>query len=76
MKNVEKGSLRWVFMVLIHRLQVYLRPRFGGTCKKNIMIYSHLIFHLDEKHSLEAMVLESGKKSINWVSVGNFKTLR
>ena len=31
-----------------------------------------MIFHLDERHSLKATVLEDGKKSINWVSVGNF----
>ena len=31
-----------------------------------------MIFHLDERHCLKATVLEGGKKSINWVSVGNF----
>ena len=35
-----------------------------------------MIFHLDERHSLKATVLESGKKTINWVSVGNFETLK
>ena len=44
--------------------------------KKNILINSQMIFHLYERHSLKATVLESGKKSINWVSVGNFETLR
>ena len=34
-----------------------------------------MIFHLDDRHSLKATVLESGKKSINWFSVGNFETL-
>ena len=34
-----------------------------------------MIFHLDERHSLKATVLEGGKKSINWVKVGNFETL-
>ena len=34
-----------------------------------------MIFHLNERHSLKATVLESGKKSINWVSVSNFETL-
>ena len=34
-----------------------------------------MIFHLDERHSLKATVLEDGKKSINWVSVGNFEIL-
>ena len=34
-----------------------------------------MIFQLDERHSLKATVLESGKKSINWVSVGNSEKL-
>ena len=34
-----------------------------------------MIFHLDERHSLKATVLEDVKKSINWVSVGNFEIL-
>ena len=34
-----------------------------------------MIFNLDERHSLKATVLESGKKCINWVSVGTFETL-
>ena len=34
-----------------------------------------MIFHSDERHSLKATVLEDGKKSINWVSVGNFEIL-
>ena len=34
-----------------------------------------MIFHLDERHSLKATVLEGGKKSINWVKVGNLETL-
>ena len=34
-----------------------------------------IIFDLDERHRLKAAVLESGKKSINWFSVGNFETL-
>ena len=62
-------------MVLIHRLNVYYRRKFWSTYKKNISIYSQIIFHLDERHSLKATVLENGKKSTNWVSVGNFETL-
>ena len=42
---------------------------------KNILIYSQMIFHLDERHSLKATVLGDGKNSINWVSVGNFEIL-
>ena len=34
-----------------------------------------MIFNLDERHSLKATVPESGKKCINWVSVGTFETL-
>ena len=48
---------------------------FGVHTRKNILIYSQMIFHLDERHSLKATVLEGGKKSINWVSVGNFEIL-
>ena len=62
-------------MVLIHRLNVYKRPKYWGIYKKNILIYSQMIFHLDERHSLKATVLENGKTSINWVSLGNFETL-
>ena len=51
-----------------------LKAKFWSTYKKNILIYSQMIFHLDERHCLKATVLEGGKKSINWVSVGNFKT--
>ena len=40
----------------------------------SIPIYIY-IFNLDERHSLKATVLESGKKCINWVSVGTFETL-
>ena len=62
-------------MVLIHRLNVHKRPKFWSTYKKNILIYPEMTFHLDERHSLKDTVLENGKKSINWVSVGNFETL-
>ena len=34
-----------------------------------------MIFHLDERHSLKSTVLESGKKDINCVFMGNFETL-
>ena len=48
---------------------------FRSHIKKYILIYSQMIFYLDERHSLKATVLESGKKSINWISVGNFETV-
>ena len=35
----------------------------------------NVIFHLDERYSLKPTVLESGQKSINWVSVDNFEAL-
>ena len=57
------------------RVKYLLKAKILGTYKKNILIYSQMIFHLDERHSLEATVLESCKMSINWVSVGNFETL-
>ena len=34
-----------------------------------------MIFHLDERHTLKATMLESCKKSTNWASVGNCETL-
>ena len=40
-----------------------------------VLLYSQITFHLDERHSLNATVLESGQKCINWISVGNFETL-
>ena len=43
---------------------------------QNILLYSQMTYNLDERHSLKATGLESGKKSINWVSLGNFETLR
>ena len=46
------------------------------TCKQNIIIYSQMRFQLYQSHRLTAIVLQSGKKSINWVSVGNLETLR
>ena len=46
-----------------------------GTCKKNILIYSHMRFQLYQSHSRIAIGLKSGKKSINWISVGILETL-
>ena len=34
MENVEKGSLGWAFMVLIHRLNFYERLRFVARVKR------------------------------------------
>ena len=79
-KNVKKGSLGWVFMVLrlIHRLDVYLKPLFLAHVKRiyiNILlIYSQMKFQLYQSHSLTAIGLKSGKKSIKWVSVGSLET--
>ena len=55
-------------MVLIHRLNVFLKPRFFYTCKKNILIYFQMRFQLYQSHCLTAAGLKIGKKSINWVS--------
>ena len=74
MKNVEKHHSIGLFNVLKHRLNVYQRPRFlehGRTYSCSLMI-----FHLDERYNVRVMALKSGKKSLNWVSVGNFETLR
>ena len=46
------------------------------TCKKNIIIYSQMRFQLYQSHRLTAIGLQTGKKSINWVSVGNLEILR
>ena len=45
------------------------------TCKQNIIIYSQMRFQLYQSHRLTAIGLQSGKKSINWVSVDNLETL-
>ena len=44
-----------------------------GTCKQNIYIYSHV-----SALSVTATTtgLQSGKKSINWISVGILEILR
>ena len=41
-----------------------------GTYKKNIIIYSQFY----QSYSLTAIGFKSGKKSINWVSVGILET--
>ena len=46
------------------------------TCKKNIIIYSQMRFCQYQSHHLTAIGLQSGKKSINLVSVRNLETLR
>ena len=46
------------------------------TCKQNIIICSQMRFQLYQSHHLTAIGLQSGKKSTNWVSVGNLETLR
>ena len=46
------------------------------ACKQNIIIYSQMRFQLYQSHCLTAIGLQSAKKSINWVSVGNLETLR
>ena len=47
-----------------------------GACQKHILIYSQMRFQLYQSHSLTVTGLKSGKKSINWVFVGDFETLR
>ena len=46
------------------------------TCKQNIIIYFQMRLQLYQSHHLTTIGLQSGKKSINWVSVGNLETLR
>ena len=40
------------------------------TCKQNIIIYFQMRFQLYQLHRLTAIGLQSGKTSINWVSMG------
>ena len=61
-------------MVLIHRLNVYLKPLFFGTCKKNIIIYSQMGFQLYQLYSLTVTGLKNGKNSKYLVSVGLLET--
>ena len=56
------------------QIKCLLKAKILGHIQETL-IYSQMIFYLDERHSLKARVLESCKKCINWVSVGNFKTL-
>ena len=44
-ENVLNGSLGWVFMVFIHRLNIRLKPWFISNVKITI-IYSQMRFHL------------------------------
>ena len=46
------------------------------TCEKYIIIYFQMRFQLYQSHCLTAISLQSGKMSINWVSVGNLETFR
>ena len=39
-------------------------------------MYSQMRFQLSQSHTLTAKGLKSGKKSINWVSLGILETLR
>ena len=47
-----------------------------GKCKNNTFIYSQIRFQVHEPHSLISTGLKSGKKSINWVSVGILEILK
>ena len=46
------------------------------TSKQNIIIYFQMRFQLYQSHRWTAVGLQSGKKSINWVSVGNLEIVR
>ena len=57
-------------MGLTYMLNVYLKPWFLAHGKKNILIYSQMRFQLYQAHIMTVIGLKSGKKSINWGSVG------
>ena len=46
------------------------------TCEQNIIIYSHMRFQLYQSHRLTVIGLESGKMSINWVSMGTLRDFK
>ena len=56
-------------------VNVYLNALIFLRCEKNISIYSQMGFQFYQSHRVTAMGLKSGKKSINWVSVGILETL-
>ena len=58
-----------------YMLNVYLMPWFLAH-KKYILIYSQMRFQLYQVHIMTVIGLKSGKKSINWGSVGIQETLR
>ena len=51
------------------QIKCLLKP--FNTCEQNILIYSQMIFQLNQSHILTATGLNIDKKSINWLSVGN-----
>ena len=64
--------------VLDHHTQVkcLFKAWTFGPCEENILKYSQMKFQLYQSHSMTAIGLKSGKKSINWVSVDILETLR
>ena len=70
LKKVIHGSHIHVSHTCLFKALVFL------TCEKNIIIYSQMRFQLYQSHRLKAFGLQSGKKAINWVSVGNLESLR
>ena len=58
------------------QIKCLLKAFVFGTRKMNIVIDSQMRFQLYQSHIMTAIGLKSGKKSINWVSVGILETLR
>ena len=46
------------------------------TCKQNIIMYSQMRFQLCKFHRLTAIGLQSGKKSVNLVSLCHFRDFK
>ena len=62
-------------MVLMQKLNVYLKPLFSvQSCKKNIIIYSQMRFQLYQSYSLTVTGLKIDKKEKYRVSVGLLET--
>ena len=75
MSIFERSPLGRLFRGLIYMLNIYLKPWFLA---QNIIkyIYSHMRFPLSQLNIMTAIGLKSGKKSMNWVSVGILETVK
>ena len=76
MRKQEKGSFGGSVIGPHTQLKCLLKALIFGTCEKNILLYPQMRYHIDERHRYSATGLKSGTKSINWVCVGIYETIR